>query len=127
MAKKTKEEKADIVSPKAQAKADGQKELDNPNFRDEWSSDAPLPSEVLLRTFRFSSLYDPTAFALIDRIGADKIMIESDYPHQDTMWPDTQLSTEQQLGGLEPEAVRLITHGNAADLFRHPIPEHWQG
>jgi hypothetical protein len=42
------------------------------------------------------------------------------------MWPDTQKSTEEQLAALDPESVRLITHGNAAELFRHPIPANWQ-
>jgi predicted TIM-barrel fold metal-dependent hydrolase len=57
-----------------------------------------------------------------DAIGVDNILFESDYPHGDGTWPDTQHVIEKVLGGLPVADVRKITHENAAGLYRHPLP-----
>ena len=54
-----------------------------------WPSDM-RPSEVLRRNFWFCSIDDPSMVELRDVIGVDHIMVESDYPHADLTWPDTQ-------------------------------------
>ena len=50
-------------------------------------------------------------------------MAESDYPHGDGTWPDTQSVLHQLLGGLPVEEQRMIAYENAAKLYRHPLPE----
>ena len=55
-------------------------------------------------------------------IGVDHIMVESDYPHADSTWPDTQAVVQSTLGGLAEPELRTIAAGNAARLFRHPMP-----
>ena len=86
-----------------------------------WKSDL-LPSEVLRRNFWFCSIDDPTAFGTLDAIGAERILIESDYPHADSTWPDTQHVVARNVANLSPEDAARITHRNAAQLFRHPLP-----
>ena len=49
-----------------------------------------LPSEVLRRNFWFCSIDDLSAFGALDAIGPERILIESDYLHADSTWPDTQ-------------------------------------
>ena len=49
-------------------------------------------------------------------------MLESDYPHADSTWPDTQALLARRLEGLPEADVRKLTHENAANLFRHPPP-----
>jgi predicted TIM-barrel fold metal-dependent hydrolase len=61
---------------------------------------------------------------LRSRIGVGTIWVESDYPHADSTWPDTQLVMESTLGHLPEEELRAIAGGNAARLFRHPLPAH---
>ncbi len=56
-------------------------------------------------------------------IGLDHIMVESDYPHADSSWPDTQLVLAQNWGSLPDEELRAVAGGNAARLFRHVLPE----
>jgi predicted TIM-barrel fold metal-dependent hydrolase len=87
-----------------------------------WSGDLK-PSEVLRRNFWFCSIDDPSAMEQRHRIGIDHIMVESDYPHADSSWPDTQAVLAATLGTLPEDEVNAITHGNAARLFRHPLPE----
>lgn len=81
------------------------------------------PSEVLRRNFYFCSIDDPSAMAQRHVIGVDNIMVESDYPHADSTWPDTQAVLASVFDGLPDDEVHAMTHGNAATLFRHPLPE----
>ena len=87
-----------------------------------WPSDL-LPSEVLRRNFWFCTIDDPSMVALRHRIGVDHIMVESDYPHADSTWPNTQAVLEDTFAGLPNDELRMVAAGNAARLFRHPLPE----
>jgi predicted TIM-barrel fold metal-dependent hydrolase len=80
------------------------------------------PSEVLKRNFWFCTIDDPSLVELRHVIGIDHIMVESDYPHADSTWPDTQAALEATLGGIGDVELRMIAAGNAARLFRHPLP-----
>ena len=91
-----------------------------------WSGIELTPAEVLQRNFWFCAVEDPSAFALRDRIGVDKILLEADYPHCDSTWPDTQAVIEQEIGGLPADDVRKITWENASNLYRHPVPPEVQ-
>jgi predicted TIM-barrel fold metal-dependent hydrolase len=86
-----------------------------------WPSEL-LPSEVLGRNFWFCTIDDPSVIELRSRIGVGHIMLESDYPHADSTWPDTQLLLASTLGHLPEEELRAVAGGNAARLFRHPLP-----
>lgn len=88
-----------------------------------WCSSELTPTEVLLRNFWFCSLDDPSIWPIRDRIGVDHVMIEVDYPHADSTWPDTQAFLADRLGGLPLGDQRRIAYANAAELFRHPLPE----
>jgi predicted TIM-barrel fold metal-dependent hydrolase len=87
-----------------------------------WPSEL-LPSEVLRRNFWFCTIDDPSVIDVRHRIGIDHIMVESDYPHADSTWPDTQAVLQKTLGHLPTDELRKIACGNAAGLFRHPLPE----
>ena len=87
-----------------------------------WKSEL-LPSEVLRRNFWFCSIDDPSLVELRHVIGVDHIMVESDYPHADSTWPDSQAVLEKTLGSLPEEELRKMAYLNAAALFRHPVPD----
>jgi predicted TIM-barrel fold metal-dependent hydrolase len=92
----------------------------------DWDGDL-TPVEVLHRNFWFCSLDDPSTLPALGRIGADRVMIETDYPHSDSTWPTTQALLRERFSdpaaGLTEEDIRRITHANAAEVFRHPLPE----
>ena len=81
------------------------------------------PSEVLRRNFWFCTIDDPSTIDTRHTIGVDHIMVEVDYPHGDSTWPDTQAVIEKYWGHLPVEDLRKLTHENAAKLDRHPLPE----
>jgi predicted TIM-barrel fold metal-dependent hydrolase len=87
-----------------------------------WKGEALSPSDVLSRNFWYASFWDPSMFALRDRIGVDHIMVEADYPHVDSTWPDTQAAIDRALLGVPSEDARKIAYENAARLYRHPLP-----
>ncbi len=89
-----------------------------------WPDKSISPSECLRRNFWFCMIDDPSTIATKDTIGVENILFESDYPHGDGTWPDTQSVMERLLGHLPPEEIRMIAHANAAALYRHPLPQH---
>ena len=87
-----------------------------------WMSRDLSPSEVVRRNFWFCTIDDESTLGCLDRIGIDNVMVEVDYPHADSTWPDTQDFLTRRLRGLPEEVVRKVTHESAARLFRHPLP-----
>lgn len=88
-----------------------------------WLDPDLRPSEVLRRNFWFSAIDDCAGIALRDRIGVENILVECDYPHADSSWPDTQLVVHRMLAGVAEHDIEQITYGNAARLFRHEVPQ----
>ncbi|MCH2170211.1 amidohydrolase [Myxococcota bacterium] len=88
-----------------------------------WPDPVNSPSDVLKRNFWFTMIDDPSTLPTRYAIGVENIMAESDYPHGDGTWPDTQDVMHHLLGDLPVEEQRMISHENAAKLYRHPLPE----
>jgi len=80
------------------------------------------PAEVLRRNFWFSTIDDPSTLSTREVVGVDHITFESDYPHGDGTWPDTQQVFAEVFGHLTGDEIARISHENAAKLFRHPLP-----
>jgi predicted TIM-barrel fold metal-dependent hydrolase len=80
------------------------------------------PADVLRRNFWFCTIDDPSTIETRHRIGVDHIMVEVDYPHGDSTWPDTQLVIEKAWGHIPPGELRAMCCENAAALYRHPLP-----
>ena len=60
---------------------------------------------------------DSVGIDLLDRVGVDNITFETDYPHADGTWPNTQEVATRLFGHLDPEAVYKIARGNAIKLL----------
>jgi predicted TIM-barrel fold metal-dependent hydrolase len=80
------------------------------------------PAEVLQRNFWFCAIEEKSTFALRDRIGVGHILLESDYPHCDSTWPNTQAVIAEEIGDLPAADIRAMTWENASQLYRHPVP-----
>jgi predicted TIM-barrel fold metal-dependent hydrolase len=87
-----------------------------------WRDDLK-PSEVLARSFWFCSIDDPGSVdAFVARLGTDHLLVESDYPHADSTWPDTPALVEKRYGHLGADVLAKVAWRNAAELFGHPAP-----
>ena len=78
---------------------------------------------MLQRNFWFCTLDDPSTIDTRHRIGLDRIMVETDYPHGDGTWPDTQALIAEVWGHLPEEELPSPVLRDAARLFRHPLPD----
>src|SRR3954470_9329019 len=74
-----------------------------------WNGIDLSPAEVLQRNFWFCAIEDRSGLEQRHRIGVDHICLESDYPHQDGTWPDTQEVLRAQLDGFPADEVRKLT------------------
>ena len=87
-----------------------------------WTGIDISPAEVLRRNFWFCALEDPSNFQLRHRIGVENLLVESDYPHLDSTWPNTQRVVADSIGSFPEDEIRQITWENASRLFQHPVP-----
>jgi predicted TIM-barrel fold metal-dependent hydrolase len=88
-----------------------------------WDGIDITPRELMMRNFWFCAIDDPSGLDHRHRIGIDHICLESDYPHQDGTWPDTQELFREQIGHFPADDIRKITWENASKLFSFPVPE----
>lgn len=88
-------------------------------YAGEWNM---RPSEVLRRNFWFCTFDDPSTIDLRHIIGVDHIMVEVDYPHGDSIWPNVQRTIAETWGHIPTDEVRKMCSLNAAALYRHPLP-----
>jgi len=60
---------------------------------------------------------DQAGLRLLDIIGEDNVMLECDYPHSDSTWPDTVSMASKWLDHLPQDVQHKITVGNACRVY----------
>lgn len=53
----------------------------------------------------------------LDAIGVDNVIFETDYPHSDSNWPDSQAVAQKMTEHLDPVTTEKIVRGNALRLL----------
>ena len=92
-----------------------------------WSGIELTPAEVMRRNFWFCAIDDPSAFAQRDRIGVDNILLETDYPHGDSTWPDTQaVHRARDRRAARRRHPQDHLGERVPHLYRHPVPPEVQ-
>jgi predicted TIM-barrel fold metal-dependent hydrolase len=83
--------------------------------------DDTLPSQIFRQNMYLCMIEEPICLKYRDDIGVDRIMWECDYPHTDTVWPESQQSAQEVFdeAGCTPDEIEAISHGNAERVF------HW--
>jgi predicted TIM-barrel fold metal-dependent hydrolase len=75
------------------------------------------PSTYYYRQVTSCFFKDDVGIELIERVGIDNIVFESDYPHQDSTWPFTREAAALQFGHLDQPSIDKIARGNAIRLL----------
>jgi uncharacterized protein len=75
------------------------------------------PSELFKRQIYATFQEDHAAMSLIPFFGEGHLLWASDYPHPDSVWPNSKAAIERQMRDLSPEMRRKLTHDNAAALY----------
>lgn len=94
------------------------------DFPGDPAPDLPSSLEMFRRnvygTFWFEKA-GPTL--LLDYLGADNLMWESDFPHPTCLHPDALERSARMLAEVHPDAVRKVMQDNAAKLYKIPLTD----
>lgn len=75
------------------------------------------PTELFAQHFWTCFIKDDVAITLRHEIGIDKLMFETDFPHQDSNWPHSRKVLAEMLVDVPDDECRKIAAGNARDFF----------
>jgi predicted TIM-barrel fold metal-dependent hydrolase len=78
-----------------------------------------LPSEYFKRQIYATTWFERTNLApLIDSVGEDNIMFETDFPHPTCLYPNPLATAAENMRELSPAVQRKILGENAAKLYK---------
>jgi len=63
---------------------------------------------------------DETGVREREAVGVDQILFETDYPHQDTTWPNTHLTVEKMAKVMSEDELEKVLRTNALDMLGLP-------
>lgn len=75
------------------------------------------PRELFAEHVYACMVTDYVAIKNLDDIGVDRVMWESDYPHNDGMWPHSRSTLEKALSDVPDDDARKIGELNARRVF----------
>ncbi|MGI4876760.1 MAG: amidohydrolase family protein [Janthinobacterium lividum] len=75
------------------------------------------PSDLFKRQIYGTFQQSPTAMRLLEFWGPDNLLWATDYPHPDSIWPNSRAIAAETMAHLPPETIRRLTHDNAAKLY----------
>ena len=75
------------------------------------------PSDLFRKHIFGCFIDDEVGLAQRDCIGVENILWESDYPHADSLWPNSRATAEKLLSAVPDEDARKIGELNARALF----------
>ena len=91
------------------------------NYRRRMGSDlGEPPSHYYRRHITGCFFEDDFGLTVLDKIGVDNVTFETDYPHQDSTWPNSKAYAEKIMGHLPQDIVNKIVRDNAIRLFDLP-------
>jgi predicted TIM-barrel fold metal-dependent hydrolase len=82
-----------------------------------WRPVERLPSEYVRDHCYWGFQQDRVGVTLRDLIGVDKLIWATDFPHQESDWPESRSILELNFAGVPIEETRMMTSGNVSRLF----------
>jgi predicted TIM-barrel fold metal-dependent hydrolase len=95
----------------------------SPLHRRGWPDPHRRPLELIKAGFTFSTLEVDVALELMERFEIGGWMLEDDYPHCESVWPDSRSYFGKALASVPEATIEDLAWRNAANLFRFPVPE----
>jgi predicted TIM-barrel fold metal-dependent hydrolase len=81
----------------------------------------PNPPSSYMAGHVYGCIFDDLAgLAMRDAVGMTQIMIETDYPHDDSTWPHSEATVEKLVfeAGLDHDEAYALVRGNAIECYR---------
>ena len=76
-----------------------------------------LPSDYFRRNIAFTFIHDRTAVETRHWIGLENLMWSSDYPHNDSTFPNSAKTLEYLFKGIPDDERQMIVAGNAERIY----------
>ncbi len=76
------------------------------------------PSEYIREHFYWGFQFDRVGVELRDKINVNRLMWGSDFPHQESDWPESLKIIDKNFAGVPSEDKSKMVCGNAVDFFR---------
>ena len=92
-------------------------------YQPEWKMFDGPPSSYFARNMSCSFFNDRAGLLHIAKVGVrnnfsfDNLTFETDYPHSDGSWPESQALADELMAGLGDDDKRLLIHDNAARIL----------
>jgi predicted TIM-barrel fold metal-dependent hydrolase len=83
----------------------------------EWKKLRHLPTEYMKQHILWGFQQDSVGVRNRDLIGVDKIMWATDFPHQESEYPDSDAVIRKNFAGVPDDEVRAIVAGNCIRFF----------
>jgi predicted TIM-barrel fold metal-dependent hydrolase len=80
------------------------------------------PSEYIREHFLWGFQFDRVGVELRHKINVDRLMWGSDFPHQESDWPESLKIIEKNFTGVPEEEKHKMVCGNAVEFFRLQPP-----
>jgi predicted TIM-barrel fold metal-dependent hydrolase len=77
-----------------------------------------LPSDFFKRQIKCVFQDDRPGILTLETTGSDVLMWGSDYPHNDSTWPQSQRVIDEMFRGVADTDRHKIIYANAAALYR---------
>lgn len=88
-------------------------------FKDSWEFTIPrMPSEYLEKQFFATFQDDPVGTASHKVFGASNYMWASDFPHNDTTFPDSHAWIDRNFQGIDDSIRRAMVYDNVMSLYQ---------
>ena len=78
------------------------------------------PSDLFRKHFWTCFIDDEHGLKNLDAIGVDHVMMESDFPHSDSNWPNSRKRAAETLVNVPDDVCKKIVETNARELMRFP-------
>jgi predicted TIM-barrel fold metal-dependent hydrolase len=75
------------------------------------------PSESFCRLFYSSFEYDTVGVEMRHRIGVDRVMWSTDFPHGGSFWPKSRAEFDHLFGDVPADDVKSMVHDNACAFY----------
>lgn len=80
--------------------------------------DKRKPSDIFREHFMTCFIDDKFGLENLEAIGADMVAYECDYPHSDTVWPESPERLHETLSGLSLENINKVSHENCLRIMK---------
>lgn len=90
-----------------------------------WPAPDLTPLELLQRSFVFSSQEFDAVAGLTEKFGPGMWMVEDDYPHIESYFPNTQQHINDRLAPFQRDLAEAMAWKTGTQLFNFPMPERF--